>query len=634
MAIVPTQLARVSNLLRATVANGSIAKTQAQLLQVQNELSTGKRLITPSDDPGDAAIAQQLHKTLESRTAFLNNLKQAQSNLGEVDSTLGDLTDLLRRAQTIASASVGSDITPDQRASNQSVVSSIYSQALSLANKQFNGVYLFGGDASKAPYSEVAGGVRFDGVDTALANRFDENTLLSFGVRPSTVFGAYSPSSGPSADLSPDPTSSTLLTDLRGATSQGVRLGTIVVSDGTTTKAVDLTGASSLQDVVNLVNAAGTNVSATLTGDHLDLSAGATDTITVSDLGNGTAASDLGISGTAAAGAPLTGLGLSAKVTPLTQLSSLLGGAGLNTAGGLRITNGNSTVTVNFAGATTVEDLLNKINSAGVGALARVNAAGNGIEIINPVQGANLSVAENGGTLATTLGVRSFSPVTNLSVLNGGSGVNDVAGADFQITDKAGNTYAIDIAGASTVQDVLNAINAATGGNVTASFATTGNGIVLSDNTAGAGPLTVSPANLSTAARDLGIQGSTTGTAITGTDVNPVASPGIFGALLRLQTALSSSDQTGITKAAADLQAALDQVVRVRGQTGARVQELESRQERTEDQNVATKALLSQLEDSDYTDAITRFQTLQTALQANLATSAKILNQSLLDYLS
>src|SRR5689334_6184418 len=148
MAIIPLQLARVSNLLRTSVATQSIAQTQAQLLDVQNQLSTGKRLNAPSDDPGDAAVAAQLQKLLEQRQAYSDNLKSAGSQLGEVDSTLGDLGDLLKQAQTIASANVGSDVSADARASASAVVQSLFSQAVSIGNKQFEGIYLYGGDRS------------------------------------------------------------------------------------------------------------------------------------------------------------------------------------------------------------------------------------------------------------------------------------------------------------------------------------------------------------------------------------------------------------------------------------------------------------------------------------------------------
>src|SRR5688572_18965837 len=111
MAILPIQLARVSNLLRTDVSQQSISRTQRSLLEVQNELITGRRLNAPSDDPGDAAIVQQLRKTLEQRAAYLDNVSQATSHLSEVDSTLGELTGLLQQAQDIASANVGSDVT-------------------------------------------------------------------------------------------------------------------------------------------------------------------------------------------------------------------------------------------------------------------------------------------------------------------------------------------------------------------------------------------------------------------------------------------------------------------------------------------------------------------------------------------
>src|SRR4051812_32749129 len=122
MAIVPVQLARVSNLLRTNVSSGQITHTQQELLKVQNELSTGRRLTTPSDDPGDAAIVQQLQKTLEQREAYLGNLRHAGSHLSEADASMNDLTGILQEAQQIASANVGSDVTADQRTAASAIV--------------------------------------------------------------------------------------------------------------------------------------------------------------------------------------------------------------------------------------------------------------------------------------------------------------------------------------------------------------------------------------------------------------------------------------------------------------------------------------------------------------------------------
>jgi flagellar hook-associated protein 3 FlgL len=96
---------------------------------------------------------------------------------------------------------------------------------------------------------------------------------------------------------------------------------------------------------------------------------------------------------------------------------------------------------------------------------------------------------------------------------------------------------------------------------------------------------------------------------------------------------LKGNDTGGITKAAEGLSADTGRVVLVRGETGARVQELESRKNRLDDQNLATNALLSSLQDTDFPEAISRFETLQTSLQATLQATGRTLNLSLLDFL-
>src|SRR5205823_4593302 len=120
---------------------------------------------------------------------------------------------------------------------------------------------------------------------------------------------------------------------------------------------------------------------------------------------------------------------------------------------------------------------------------------------------------------------------------------------------------------------------------------------------------------------------------IVGSDVDPVNATGIFANIAKLRDALTANDQAGMTAAAEGLSGDSDRVTRIRGQTGARVQELESRQQRLDDQNLATQSLLSSVEDTDFTSTIARFQTLQTALQASLQTGSKVLNLSLLDFL-
>ena len=638
MAIVPLQLARVSNQLRTSVSQNNITRTQQQLLQAQNQLATGKRLSVPSDDPGDAALVQQIRKALEQRVAFANNIRFASNHLAEVDTTLGEVADLLLQAQTIASANVGSDVTADQRLGAAEVVKALYSQVLGLANRQSDGVYIFAGDRStQQPFVEAGGGVRFAGTANALRNVFAENTLLAFMENGAEIFGAYSSRVAGSQDLTPALTATTRLADLRGAGGNGIALGAFVLGNGTDSATIDLSGADSVQDVITRINAAGVgSITASIApgGAGLLLSAGPADDITVTELG-GTAAADLGILTTfgGGAGVNVTGQALGPRLTAFTPLSSLRGGSGID-ATGLAITNGAANATIDPSSVSTVEGLLNAINGAGVGVLARINDAGTGIDIVNLTQGTAMWISEAGGTTATDLGVRSFSPESSLAELNGGSGVRTVTGADIRITRADGSSFDVDLSGLATVQDVIDAINAADGGGgITASFASTGNGIVLTDTSGGSGPSSLAPVNFSPAARDLGLDQAWSGTTLTGSDVNGVESAGVLGNLAKLIAALQTNDQAGITRASEGLSADYQRLANARGRAGARLAELEARRSHREDQALAARSLLSSLEDVDFNEAISRFQTLQLALQANFEMTGRMLNLSLLDFL-
>ena len=70
-----------------------------------------------------------------------------------------------------------------------------------------------------------------------------------------------------------------------------------------------------------------------------------------------------------------------------------------------------------------------------------------------------------------------------------------------------------------------------------------------------------------------------------------------------------------------------------RGQNGAKVQEVESRTQALTDQTLATTTMLSDVKDLDYTEAITRYQMIQTMLQASYSTTAQTSQLSLMSYL-
>lgn len=109
---------------------------------------------------------------------------------------------------------------------------------------------------------------------------------------------------------------------------------------------------------------------------------------------------------------------------------------------------------------------------------------------------------------------------TKLSQLNGGAGVRT---GSIRITNQAGATQTIDLTGAVTIRQVVDAINATSGINVVASLQ--GDSLQLTDNSGGAGTLTVGDVGSGKTATDLGLATLTkAGSKYTSQDVNGLGS--------------------------------------------------------------------------------------------------------------
>ena len=317
---------------------------------------------------------------------------------------------------------------------------------------------------------------------------------------------------------------------------------------------------------------------------------------------------------------------------------------------GLQIVNGGTTYTIDLSAAETIEDLLNIINGSGANVLADINAAGTGINIRSRLSGADFFVGENGGLTATHLGVRSLSGTTSLSQLNHGVGVATDTGTDFTIHRRDGFDLEIDVSGAVTFQDVVDLINSHVDNqdpatSVVAQLAAYGNGIELIDaNALGTDDLSVSAPSGNLAASALGLipDGQTqseppavngTSQTLTGRDVNPIETAGVFNTLKRLINAISSGEQGELERVAALLDDDINRINFSRSEIGARQQSLDSLGLRLEDEQVELRRTLSVEIDVDLVEAISEFSARQASFQASLQTSSQTLQLTLLDFL-
>lgn len=636
-------LSRVSTSLRTFTLISQLRRNAVDVFQLEQRISSGRDILSIADDPVAAERITRMIKALESQDQILDNLQHADSQLAAADSAITEITDLLNEAARIASEQSGNLQSTDERASQAVIIDGIIDQLVNVSNRQFQGQFLFGGRRTDgAPLNSDYGRVAFVG------DRGNRNTLvnndftLPFNVTVDSLLQLRQQTVGGTANFDVRLNASVRLTDLNGTGNRGVTPGPIRVTETgpNITFDVDLSSAATIGDAIDLFNDAAATAGSSITLEinpsdqtTLRLVAGPLSGIQVADIGGGLTASDLGIAGSSGTGTPLIGADPNRRITLTTLLSDIEPG-GLSLPNGITIKNGDLAKTVTFAGVTTVQGVLNRLNASGVGIRASINDAGDGIEVENQIAGTRLIIGENGGTDAARLGIKTLDGDIALSSLNGGRGIHPDTGDDFQITDSNGISFGVDVSSAATIQDVIDAINAAAGvagSSLVADVSPSGGGLRLTD-IGGPSPIVVD--NLGNpVAQELGILGTGTPTELDGEIVGAFTQSGAFSALYRLRDALLADDSSEITEAGSDIQAIQKDIINVLGQVGARSRDMRDRMLQTEDAVAATQVLLSEVRDVDFVEAVTRFQQAQTALQASLQTGASSLNLSLFNFL-
>ncbi|MCE9590138.1 MAG: hypothetical protein K8S99_06405 [Planctomycetes bacterium] len=634
----------------------SIRRTQAEMLKAQEQLSTGKMVNRPSDSPSSTSAILLLQKILLAREQTDRNLENASGLLDNVDQALSDASDLTIQATTVASSQVGVGSSAETRKNQAGVIDAQIQALIDIANRQYQGVSLFGGSTnpgdSKPVFVAALGGVRYIGTNANLSADVGLGSPLEVNSNGADAFNAFSSRVQSTIDLNPQAAPDTRLADINGVTGEGFTAGSVKVTIDGTIVVVDLANAETLDDVTTRINNAingvdGSAGSLTLSSTGYSLTAAAGHAIRIEEIGTGVTATGLGLALTAN-GSTVAGGDLDPKLTSATSIAAL--GGTLDLTSGLKITQGLTTKIASFGSATTIQDMMNTVSGLNLGLRLEVNAKGTGLNLISDVSGVELSIGENGGgTTATDLGLRTFGLDTELSTFRGGLGVANQSGEDdFQVRLHNGSNFSVNIDGLTTVRQVITAIQTAAttaglnvgdpgqaGTDFNIGLASDGNGFVLEDGTAGGNDFRVMQLKESLAADNLGIyKNAGSAGSIRGDDNAKVRVESVFTHLMQLRDALVNNDSSGITLAGSKVEGDTQALVKARADVGVRSQRVTQQQSRSGSLKIAESSLLSNLQDADVTQVITNFTQLQTQLQATLQIGAQNMQRSLLDYLT
>jgi flagellin-like hook-associated protein FlgL len=501
--IIPLPNTRVSGMLIRQRLLAQLQADQLDLFRLQNQVSTGQRITLPSEDVPAARRAMTLQRLLERKSQLHANVETGQSFLRSTDVALNNVASLLGEIRGTALGASSTTTTDAERQAAVAEVTSALEKLLATANTKFRGRYLYAGSQTNVlPYSLEGGFVKYHGDGQDVSSFSDIGVLFASNAPGLEVFGGTSSEVLGGVDLNPQVTDSTLLSSLRDG--RGISAGgALQISDGTNTSIVDISSAVTVGDVIRQIEAnppAGRQITASLNGQgltlQLDVAGGGN--LTVTEVGSGKAASELGIfEPTGVLTFPLVGGDLDPLLLKTTRLGDLLGA---KARARLTSTGDNNDLIIEAAvnGAQYNGVTIQIVDDEPLRSSPGVTQGNETVEYATAARAARTALTFSGAGNDLMLTASATGTVYNNVdvVVTGATGLGNAAAASYDSLAKR-LTITIDDAGATTVDAVVNAINL--DGNFTAAH---------DDSAEGAG--TYNGASLLAASNIASVTGDTT----------------------------------------------------------------------------------------------------------------------------
>lgn len=146
-------------------ALSSMGAQQSQAAELQQNISTGRRILTPSDDPAGITKSLSLRQGIARFAQFEENSIVAEQRNQQEETTLGSVNNLLQRVKELAIQAKSGIQNSDSKAAIATEVKERLAELFELGNtRDANGDYLFSGFKGKSQaFVKVAGGINYNG---------------------------------------------------------------------------------------------------------------------------------------------------------------------------------------------------------------------------------------------------------------------------------------------------------------------------------------------------------------------------------------------------------------------------------------------------------------------------------------
>ncbi len=171
---------------------------QRRVETAQQQISSGRRLVRPSDDPDQVTTMLQARADLEQTRQIRKDLGRVKTEVDTAEHSLQQTALLLDRIKVLGTQGVNGTQTPESRASIAIEIEALFGQLVNISRTSVDGRYIFSGDGDLAPpysvdLSKANGVTAYAGSVATRAARHPSGTTFTIAKTAQEIFDSSTP---------------------------------------------------------------------------------------------------------------------------------------------------------------------------------------------------------------------------------------------------------------------------------------------------------------------------------------------------------------------------------------------------------------------------------------------------------
>lgn len=166
---------RVTNKMLSNNFLRDMRTNLTNLNRIQGQMTSGKKITKPSDDPFKASRIMQMYSDIDANKQYNSNIKNSINWLDTTDTALGQVGDVVGRIEELLVSAGNGAYESDQRQAIKDEINQKIQEVSQILNTSFDGKYIFGSTSGTIKPVETK---EVDGNSQLILNTNSEEKLL------------------------------------------------------------------------------------------------------------------------------------------------------------------------------------------------------------------------------------------------------------------------------------------------------------------------------------------------------------------------------------------------------------------------------------------------------------------------